>query len=273
MATISIIIPTFNSAATMRACLESLSTQTCTDFEVVIQDGLSTDNTVAIVDVWHRAHPGLAVRLASERDRGIYDAMNKAIPRARGEWVFFLGSDDRLFDPETLKRVSSALTSDADVVYGDVVSAHFERHTGSARYGGRFCMLRILQQNICHQALFVRRTLFDRFGVFNPRFAAHADWEHNMRWFLSPQARVFHIDAVIAEYGDGGFSAGGDPIFDKERALWYVRNGRHSLPFRMKARLVATELKRAARERDWQHLLLALGTCPAVLYPRRPLPR
>lgn len=270
---ISIIIPTFNSARTILVCLQSLSAQTYTEFEVIIQDGQSADDTAAMIAQWHDAHPGIAVHFVSERDRGIYDAMNRAVRRARGEWILFLGSDDRLYEPTTLEHVSTRLTPDVDAVYGDVVGDPFERLSGNRRYGGWFCMLRIRDGNICHQALFLRRSLFARFGFFNLRFPAHADWEHNMRWFLSPRVRVCHTDQVIAEFGDGGFSSNGDAVFAKERTLWYVRHGRHSLPFRMKARLVLEELKRAVRAGDWRHFLCGLRACPAVLYPRRPLSR
>jgi glycosyltransferase involved in cell wall biosynthesis len=269
MVTFSIIIPTFNSARTMRACLESLSVQTFTDFEVVIQDGLSTDDTAAIIAEWHRAHPGLAVRVDSRKDRGIYDAMNKALLRAKGEWMYFLGSDDQLCEPDTLHKVADAFADDVDVVYGDVMTAQI-----NGRYAGRFCMQQIARCNICHQSLFVRRRLFDSFGLFDLRYRVLADWEHNMRWFLSPRVRVKYVDQVIAVFAAGGLSSTGkDLVFGEEMMLLYVRHGRQSLPFRMKARLVLEELKRAARARDWRHFLRGLRACPAVLARQQPLPR
>jgi glycosyltransferase involved in cell wall biosynthesis len=269
MKTISVIIPTLNSAKTIEACLDSLAMQTYDDFEVLIQDGGSTDETLPLVESFGRRHPALTIHVNREKDRGIYDAMNKSLLHAEGEWVYFLGSDDRLFEPATLRTVAAALTDDVDVVYGDVTSPLF-----NGRYAGRFCIQSITRGNICHQALFVRRRLYDSLGTFNLRFRVLADWEHNMRWFLSPFVRVRYVDQVIAEFAAGGLSSvAKDLVFEREKTLWYVRHGRHSLPFRMKARLVATELKRAARERDWRHLLLALGTCPAVLARQRPLPR
>jgi glycosyltransferase involved in cell wall biosynthesis len=269
MKTISVVIPTLNSAKTILACLGSLATQTWDNFEVLIQDGQSTDETLATVADFHRLHPALTIRVHREKDRGIYDAMNRSLRHVEGEWVYFLGSDDRLFAPDTLRTVAAALTDDVDVVYGDVTSPVF-----NGRYAGRFCIQSILRCNICHQALFVRRRLYDSLGGFDPRFRVLADWEHNMRWFLSPRVRVRYIDLVIAEFAAGGLSSTAkDAVMEREKVLLYVRHGSGGLPFRMKARLVYTELRQAAERRDWRHLLRALRACPAVLMPSRPLPR
>lgn len=144
MPLISVIIPTKDSAGTIGVCLDSLASQTCADFEVLVQDGLSADGTVDVVEAFRVRNPGLAMHVFQERDGGIYDAMNRALGRARGEYVLFLGSDDRLFDADTLLRVSQSLTAHDDVVYGDVVSPRF-----AGRYGGRFSIDRIKRSNIC----------------------------------------------------------------------------------------------------------------------------
>lgn len=269
MTLISIIIPTMDSAGTIGDCLDSLAAQTSADFEVLVQDGLSADRTLEIVEACRARHPRLDIHVRQEKDGGVYDAMNRALERARGEWLFFLGSDDRLFDADTLFRVSRSLTTHDDVVYGDVVSPRFD-----GRYGGRFSIERIGQVNICHQAIFLRRRLFDVIGTFDLRFRVLADWEHNMRWFLSPAVRVRYIDEVIAHYADGGMSSRcRDPVFEREQTLLYVRHGRHCLPTRMKARIVGTELSASIRDRDWPRLVRALGAFPAVMARRLPVMR
>src|ERR1700761_7508109 len=93
----SIIVPTYNSGATLRRCLESLAVQTFTDFEVLVMDGVSTDDTLRITEEMSSEFQG-RLRLTSEPDKGVYDAMNKGILGARGKWLLFLGSDDRLND-------------------------------------------------------------------------------------------------------------------------------------------------------------------------------
>src|SRR5947209_4479772 len=88
---ISVIIPTFNLKACIRKCLESLREQTFRDFEILVIDGGSTDGTIKIVQEFASSFPRLTWR--SEKDRGVYDAMNKGVAMARGDWVYFLGSD------------------------------------------------------------------------------------------------------------------------------------------------------------------------------------
>jgi glycosyltransferase involved in cell wall biosynthesis len=103
----SIITATYNAATTLKGLLQSLEEQKFRDFEFIVQDGASYDGTLAVVN---RSHANLpSVLLASEKDIGIYDAWNKAVSRARGRWLLFLGADDRLIDSHALSRVYDLL--------------------------------------------------------------------------------------------------------------------------------------------------------------------
>jgi glycosyltransferase involved in cell wall biosynthesis len=265
----SIIIVTRNAGATIQACLESLASQAHGDFEVVIQDGMSTDDTRWIVEAFRDRHRQLDIRFQQVRDGGVYEAMNMALDRARGDWVLFLGGDDRLFAADTLSGLSEALTDEDDVVYGDVVSPRF-----NGRYAGRFSVARIGESNICHQAIVIRRRLFETLGRFDVRFRLLADWEHNMRWFLSPNVRARYIDTVIAHYADGGLSScGNDQVFEREKRQLYIRHGRHSVPFRIKLRILRKEIGEAIATRDRSRLAGALRLWPAVVARSSPIAR
>src|SRR5215218_2671624 len=98
---LSIIIPTYNAGNNLARALESVLQQTFSSFEVLIMDGLSTDNTSAIVESFHDER----IQLFREGDRGIYDAMNKGIAKARGAWLYFLGSDDELYTSTVLEEI------------------------------------------------------------------------------------------------------------------------------------------------------------------------
>ena len=118
---ITIIIPTFRAAKTLRATLDSVLCQDFRDFEVLVLDGGSDDGTAAIVD----QAADDRIRFVSQRDKGVYDAMNKGIAAARGVWLYFLGADDLLYAPGVLSSIFSAGArshEDADFLYGDVVS-------------------------------------------------------------------------------------------------------------------------------------------------------
>jgi len=265
----SIILVTRNAGATIQACLESLASQAYDDFEVVIQDGMSTDDTRSIIEAFRDRHRRLEIRFQQVPDGGVYEAMNMALDLARGDWVLFLGSDDRLFAADTLSGLSGALTDEDDVVYGNVVSPRFD-----GRYGGRFSTARIGKDNICHQAIVFRRQLFETLGKFDVRFRLLADWEHNMRWFLSPNVRARYIDTVIAHYADGGLSSSGnDRVFEREKRQLYIRHGRHSAPFRLKLRLLRKEIREAIATRDWSRLIGALRLWPAVVARSSPIAR
>lgn len=106
---LSIITATYNAAAVVADLLESLAAQSFRDFELVVQDGASTDRTVAQVRSFEGRLPGLS--LESAPDTGIYDAWNKAVKRARGEWVLFLGADDSLHGPDCLEKAASILSA------------------------------------------------------------------------------------------------------------------------------------------------------------------
>lgn len=118
----SIITATYNAAESLPGLLGSLASQTCRDFELVIQDGASRDETLAILDHYGSCLPALV--MASAPDKGIYDAWNRALRNIRGEWVIFLGADDVLAGTEILANVKERLATLPETVLfasGDVI--------------------------------------------------------------------------------------------------------------------------------------------------------
>ena len=208
---LSVIVPTFNAAATIARCLDSIVAQTRVPHEVWVIDGLSRDDTLAIVRGYAERYP--FIRCTSERDAGIYDAMNKGVSRAGAEWVYFLGADDTLIDAQVLAAVAAYLVASADFVYGKVW------HVAHARSEGRaFDLQSLFAQNICHQAIFYRRELFRTLGPFALDYKVYADWEFNLRCF-GAGCRIRHIDVTVCAYDGGGFSAGTIDAVFMERKL------------------------------------------------------
>jgi glycosyltransferase involved in cell wall biosynthesis len=205
----SLIVPTLNAAASLRACLTSIAEQTATDFEVVVVDGESTDETPAVL-AGVAASLGGRLTVLRGKDDGVYHAMNRGVAHARGDWLLFLGADDTLAAADTLAAVAAGLRDAGPVhlVYGDVVL----RSTG-ARDGGAFDLDRLLyERNLCHQAVFYRRELFATIGPYNPRYRIWADWDFNIRCFANPALLTRHLDLVVANYNDtGGLSMQEDP--------------------------------------------------------------
>lgn len=195
----SIIVPTFNAAATLQACLDSIVFQTCSDFELVLVDGGSKDGTL---DIANSFEPNLGNRLVvrSGLDEGPYDAMNRGVGMATGEWLLFLGADDTLYGQDTLANVATFIRDHdpSHLVYGDVIM----RSTG-IRHAGAFDLDRLLfETNICHQSIFYRRELFAGIGPYNLRYRVWADWDFNIRCFSNPALVTRYMDIVIARYND-----------------------------------------------------------------------
>jgi glycosyltransferase involved in cell wall biosynthesis len=211
----SIVVPTFNVAASVRACLDSVACQTCTDFELVVVDGGSTDETLDIVNSFG---PALGTRLVihSGPDQGVYDAMNRGVEMATGAWLLFLGGDDTLYQADTLSRVAAFIgeSEPSDLVYGDVIWGR----TGT-RHAGVFDLDRLLfATNICHQSIFYRRELFGTIGPYNLRYRVCADWDFNIRCFSNPALAIRYMDIVVARWNNiNGLSAreGMDKDFKK----------------------------------------------------------
>lgn len=218
MPKLSIIVPTFNSGSTILGCLESIKRQRFSDYEIIVQDGMSTDDTLALVASFAASNREITVRELQERDDGAYDAMNKAMDRATGEWIYFLGSDDELHDPNGVaKMLECPEAADGDILYANVrmVARNAPLEDGVV-YDGPFDLKKLLRKNICHQAMMYRRTFVELMGKFNVRYTAFADWDYNLRCWS--QTRFRYIEVVLAVYRQGGMSSRpeGDPLFSQE---------------------------------------------------------
>jgi len=208
--------------------------------EHLIVDGGSSDGTLDLVS----SYPHL--KLLRGPDGGIFDAMNKGIAASSGDWVYFLGADDYFVDENVLRDLLPAFDDSFDVIYGDVVSSRF-----GGRYDGPFDAIKIRKKNICHQAIFFRRHVFERIGVFDMTYKSHADWDHNMRWFLNDNISRKYVDRVIAVYADGGFSSvNPDLMFQRDRLFRYLTYGGDSIPAVLYFALWCKELALGLRHWD-----------------------
>lgn len=259
----SIIIPTNNSATTVSTCLQSVIKQKFQDFEVLIIDRISSDDTISIVKKYSELNKN--IHWISEKDEGIYDAMNKGIKLAKGEWLYFLGSDDTLYDSDILESIIKSIQSEENmqVMYGNVFSPHF-----NGIYDGEFTNEKIFEQNICHQAIFIKKTLFKQIGYFNKRYKTFADWDHNLRWFLSLKVRKKYLNMIIANYGQYGLSSlNWDSVFGNEKQINYLLYGHKSLPFKYKINVLTNEFVKVARLKKIKRMTRLLIYAPIILFP------
>jgi glycosyltransferase involved in cell wall biosynthesis len=219
MPTLSIIVPTFNASTAIERCLQSVRIQTFRDYEIILQDGASSDDTVAKAKAFRNASPGMDIKIFIEKDNGPYDAMNKGCLRSSGEWLYFLGSDDELRDGNVLSTVmSSPGIATCEVVYGNVQvigDAGWANH--GTVYDGIFDLSKLLNRNICHQAIFYRAAFARGIGEYNIRYVVCADWDFNMRCWAKIEFK--YLDMIVANFYAGGLSGvGSDECFSLEVA-------------------------------------------------------
>lgn len=199
----TIIIPTYNSVQTIRKAINSIVRQSFDDYEIIVVDGLSKDGTVRVL-----GEMGLEkMTVHSEPDAGIYDAMNKGIRMAKGKWLYFLGSDDQLYNENVLAeihRICSQTTT--KFIHGNVfISGEVSWANGQKIYGGPFDLKRILLTNICHQAIFYNREfIVDNGLAYNLKYRILADWDFNIR--CRSLTEFTFVDLVIATFYAGGLS-------------------------------------------------------------------
>ncbi|HLX55335.1 MAG TPA: glycosyltransferase family 2 protein [Aquella sp.] len=212
---LSIIIPTYNSFSTIESCLNSVRDQIFLDYEVIVVDGLSEDETITFVKARASADP--KIKLFSDKDYGIYDAMNKGIEYARGKWLYFLGSDDSLFDHRVLFDFASIANKiSAPVIYGNVkIVGQTAWSSDGAIYDGKFDLKKLLTKNICHQAIFYKAD-FIRAIRYNIKYSICADWDFNMKCWS--KGKFIYMNRVIANFHGGGASTNNsrDVSFEEE---------------------------------------------------------
>ena len=206
---ISIITVAFNAARTIADTLESVAAQTHPEIEHIVVDGASADSTLEIIE----RHGKYVTRLVSEPDHGIYDAMNKGLRLATGEIIGFLNADDVYADNGVLERVSAIMAKEGlDALFGDAEFVSSARPNQPLR---RYRSDRFRPERIAwgwmpaHPALFLKRSVFERFGQFRTDYRIAGDFELVARIFHGRTLNYRHVPEVLVRMQTGGISTGG----------------------------------------------------------------
>lgn len=196
---VSIITVVYNDARGMEYTIRSVMKQTYVELEYIIVDGLSTDGTLDIIDQYREE----VSMLISEKDNGIYDAMNKGLSVATGDYVLFLNSGDELYEDTTLEKVFSS-AENADIYYGETKLIDEERNIigdrrhktpkrfdwKSFRYG----------MNICHQAIYVKRSIAEPYDL-QYELSGDIDWVIRA---AKKANKIVNVNQYVAKYLVGG---------------------------------------------------------------------
>ena len=200
---LSVITVCYRAGDLIAQTIESVLMQQYTDYEYVFVDGGSKDHTLSVIESYRERfeEKGIRYHVVSEPDQGVYDAMNKGVGEACGQWVLMMNAGDRFADGEVLWKVFSEDRSAQDVIYGDVVLCEGECYKVS-----RAQPLENMLQGMpfCHQCVFAKREILAQYG-FDLQFRLAADYHQMLRCYLD--GKVFqYIPQLISVYDVAGVS-------------------------------------------------------------------
>lgn len=197
---ISIIIATFNSEKTLRQTLDSIRYQTYKNIEVIVIDGLSKDDTLDII----KEYSDIVTKCISEKDSGIYEAFNKGIRMATGEYVCFIGSDDCYFDYNVFENIIRDFMSESDMISYPIVCVD-ECNKGEYIFFNNIDKEDILiGKMLPHPGLFVKTEIMKKY-MFNEKNKIISDYEFLLRYLIDGGLVEYH-DYPVAYFSNGGVS-------------------------------------------------------------------
>lgn len=192
---LSVITICYNEKEIRRTC-ESIVNQSWQDFEWIVVDGGSTDGTLDILNEYKNRID----ILISEKDNGIYNAMNKGIKLAKGEWLSFMNGGDTYYENSTLEKIFNNNDYQASVLYGNVMvkdKITTPPKVMNLRYIGKY--------SIPHQASFIKKELFDKYGLYNEEYRIVSDYE-KFCIFYKNEEKFLNIPLCIANFDNNGVS-------------------------------------------------------------------
>ncbi len=206
---ITVITPTFNTGESIETALASVANQTYTNVEHIIVDGTSKDKTLPTIRRYQKIHHN--IRLLTEKDIGIYDALNKGLDLCTGDWIYFMGADDAFYNDHILTDLfEQGLFQEEQIVYGNVIiKGDAPWAKDNSIYDGPFTLEKLFRWNICHQSIFYPKSVIKQVGYYNTKYKVTSDWDYNIRCWA--RYKFTYTDKIIAFFKTGGKSSeGGD---------------------------------------------------------------
>jgi glycosyltransferase involved in cell wall biosynthesis len=202
---ISIITATYNSSITILDCINSVNNQSYKDIEHIIIDGLSTDNTINLI----KSVSSRVKVVVSEKDNGIYDAMNKGISLATGEIIAILNSDDVYASSCVIEEVVSFFKANSNlgILYGDLQYVKKDNIQKVVRVWNSLPYFNNFFENgnvPPHPSTFLLKKIYDEFGAFNLKYRLAADYEFMLRVFKKSKLKILYVPSLIVKMRLGG---------------------------------------------------------------------
>jgi glycosyltransferase involved in cell wall biosynthesis len=202
MTKLSIITINFNDKVGLEKTFESVLNQTFRHFEYIVIDGGSSDGSKEVIE----KHQDNISYWVSEKDNGIYNAMNKGIRAATGEFVIFMNSGDVFQNEKVLAEVENELTSEFDIYYGDCYRVKGDRCKRWS-FPDHLSFSYFYSSSLSHQSTFIRRSLFHNLFLYNEDFRIVSDWEFFIYAICKANVPYKHLNAVISNFDFTGISS------------------------------------------------------------------
>ncbi len=204
---ISIITINYNNSEGLRKTIDSITGQSTKSFEYIIIDGGSTDGSKEII-LNNQQYISYWV---SEKDAGIYNAMNKGIKVVSGDFVLFMNSGDLLYDQDVIENILQNLKDDDDILYGDALLRNESKNWEVVKmHPEKLNFSYFFEQTLCQQACLIKKTLFESVFLFNENYKISADWEFFIYAIFIAKVNTRKIDFLITIYDTRGVSGSSD---------------------------------------------------------------
>ncbi|MEO8414419.1 MAG: glycosyltransferase family 2 protein [Ginsengibacter sp.] len=217
MPELSIITINFNNRDGLQETMQSVFGQSFTGYEYIIIDGGSTDGSKEII----QDNSGKLSHWVSEKDNGIYDAINKGIQKATGSYLMFLNSGDYFLTTEILQNSFAVIEKEnLDVYYGDIEIEFADKQVCIQKHAPVLDLYFLEKRTLNHQASFIKAALFEEFGLYNPKYRMAADYAFYLSAFLAGK-KFKYIDLVMIHYPwDGISSRNMDAYMRQMKEVW-----------------------------------------------------
>lgn len=214
---LSVVTVCYNSAKTIANCVNSVCNLDINDMEYIVIDGLSVDNTVNIVKEYIPVFKSknIPIKVISEKDNGIYDAMNKGIALARGEMIGIINSDD-FYELDAVEQIMQHVIEDQyQICYGEIRKLKNDIEESVMLLSHRF----LEERMIGHPACFVSRAVYEKYGLYDTNYKSAADYEFMLRVFAQKEVKFIPVYSIIANFSLGGMSGTRAGYLDKIKML------------------------------------------------------
>ena len=200
---ISIITVNYNDKKGLEKTINSVVNQSFTDIEFLVIDGNSSDGSKEIIE----KYKSKINYWVSEPDLGIYNAMNKGIKAAKGEFIIFMNAGDSFFDDDVLSKSNPLLNSNIGIYYGNLIFKLNEKQTKLCRPPSELSFSYFVDFSLPHQATFIKKELFSYYFFYNETLKIMSDWEFNIFCICKQNVSYKHLDLIIANFDNSGVSS------------------------------------------------------------------